>query len=61
MPKKESKSGEARNPGFSSDTKAKGFGAEGMSGKNPTQVHEGGAVETAAEKMSNQQREDKGS
>ena len=59
MPKAQAKTGEARNSMFSSDTKSKGFGAAGMSGKNPTEAQQGEAVDTAPEKERNEQREDK--
>lgn len=55
----EAKTGESRNPGFSSDTKVKGFGADGMKGKQPFEVQEGGAMDTPPEKERNEQREDK--
>jgi hypothetical protein len=53
------KTGETRNSMYSSETKAKGFGAKEMKGKQPTEAQEGEAVDTPPEKERNEQREDK--
>lgn len=50
----------ARNSKFSSDTRAKGLDQGGIASKEFFQAHNTEASDTAPERASNEQREDKG-